>query len=156
MRVFQLMHDIVVLDRAHNASSLSIKTNQSITTTSTLRISRQVQYQQPVCTIGAFNKESPFHHELCDRRRFCFPCSKQTYNEQSSKPARLSQPPAPTTHAACPPRPPAHRPNLKHLQHTEHDLQQLQVEETILPRRRANKSQPVTLRHFSHWPRRIV
>ena len=29
------------------------------------------------------------------------------------------------------------------------------VEEIILPRRRANKSQPVTLRHFSHWPRRI-
>jgi hypothetical protein len=29
------------------------------------------------------------------------------------------------------------------------------VEEIMLPRRRANKSQPVTLRHFSHWPRRI-
>jgi hypothetical protein len=25
----------------------------------------------------------------------------------------------------------------------------------VLPRRRANKSQPVALRHFSHWPRRI-
>jgi hypothetical protein len=25
----------------------------------------------------------------------------------------------------------------------------------MLPRRRANKSQPVTLRHFSYWPRRI-
>jgi hypothetical protein len=28
------------------------------------------------------------------------------------------------------------------------------VEEIILPRRRANKSQPVALRHCSHWPRR--
>jgi hypothetical protein len=27
------------------------------------------------------------------------------------------------------------------------------VEEIILPRRRANKSQPVALRHCSHWPR---
>jgi hypothetical protein len=25
----------------------------------------------------------------------------------------------------------------------------------MLPRCRANKSKPVTLRHFSHWPRRI-
>jgi hypothetical protein len=25
----------------------------------------------------------------------------------------------------------------------------------VLPRRQANKSQPVALRHFSHWPRRI-
>ena len=29
------------------------------------------------------------------------------------------------------------------------------VEETMPPRRRANKSQPVALRHFSHWLRRI-
>jgi hypothetical protein len=29
------------------------------------------------------------------------------------------------------------------------------AEETMLLRRQANKSQPVTLRHFSHWPRRI-
>jgi hypothetical protein len=29
------------------------------------------------------------------------------------------------------------------------------VEETMLPRRRANKSQPVVLRHYSHWPRGI-
>jgi hypothetical protein len=27
------------------------------------------------------------------------------------------------------------------------------VEETVLPRRQANKSRPVALGHFSHWPR---
>ena len=30
-----------------------------------------------------------------------------------------------------------------------------QTVEAVLPRRRANKSQPVALRHYSHWPGRI-